>query len=498
MRVRALLALTAATFAAGAANARPQSGAPVVTSPGRVVQVGTGRGEMISLPAAMSDLFVADPAIADVQVRSPTQIYVFGKKPGETTVSATTKAGRVVFAATVRVGNNYDSLGAMLKLAMPDADIVATPMNGLVLLTGTVGGPADVAEAERLVQAFVGETTKVVSRLKTAVPLQVSLQVRVAEVRRNFIKNVGVNLTSLDRTGGFLFGIAGGRSAGTITPNGAGTSYTFNAGQQRSTLGLAGSLLGLDLLAAIDLGETTGQVSTLQNTNLLALSGETATFLAGGELPIPIAQALGTVSIEYKPFGVSLAYTPTVLSDGRISLRVRPEVSELDYSNAVTFSGTRIPGLVTRRAETTAELGSGESIMIGGLMNNSHSSTADKTPGLSNIPILGALFRSNNWQRNETELVIIITPYLVKPMASPAQVALPTDGYRSATDLGRVLLGQNESGRTGETRPIPTVAQPTAAAPVIGAVAPAAPIAAPTPEKGRKGKNALPAPGFSN
>jgi pilus assembly protein CpaC len=516
MRIRASLALGAAVPLALATTLLASTGAdaqvgrrngasPAATASAsvgnRTVQVNTGRGQLVTLSAPMTDLFVADPQIADVQVRSATQLYVFGKKPGETTVSATSRSGQVVFSATVRVGNNYDSIGAMLGLAMPDAQVVATPMNGLVLLTGTVAGPADAAEAERLVQAYVGEATKVISRLKTATPLQVSLQVRVAEVRRGFFKNVGVNLTSLDRSGGFLFGVASGRNPGSITPGANGTGYSFTQGTQRSTLGLAGSLLGLDILGAIDLGETTGQVSTLQNTNLLALSGETATFLAGGEFPIPIAQALGTVSIEYKPYGVSLAYTPTVLSDGRISIRVRPEVSELDFANAVTLGGTRIPGLVTRRAETTAELGSGESIMIGGLMSNSHNSSIDKTPGLGNIPILGALFRSNSWQRNETELVIIITPYLVKPMGSPRDVALPTDGYKAATDLGRVLLGQNEAGQTGAVRPIPTVALPTAPAPTIGAVMPARPIAtrstvaAPAPGRG---KGALPTPGFSN
>jgi len=511
MRSRATLALAAAaTLVAAPATAqvRRNAGASpaVAATPSRVVQVNTGRGQLVTLSAPMTDLFVADPQVADVQVRSSTQLYVFGKKPGETTVSATTRGGQVAFSATVRVGNNYDSIGSMLRLAMPDSEVVATPMNGLVLLTGTVAAPADAAEAERLVQAFVGENTKVLSRLKTATPLQVSLQVRVAEVRRGFLKTVGVNLGSVDATGGFKFGIAQGVSNRPQFIPGAPLATGFTEGDGHSlipqsatgsTLGFAGRLLGLDILGAIDLGETTGQVSTLQNTNLLALSGETATFLAGGEIPIPLAQALGTVSIEFKQYGVSLAYTPTVLSDGRISLRVRPEVSELDYTNAITLSGTRVPGLITRRAETTAELGSGESIMIGGLMSNSHNNTIDKTPGLANIPIIGALFRSNSWQRNESELVIIITPYLVKPMASPRQVALPTDGYRSATDLGRLALGQNETGQSGARRPIPTVAAPTAPAPVIGAVAPTPARATETASAGGR-KGTLPTPGFSN
>jgi len=455
----------------------------------------------------MTDLFIADPAVADVQVRSPTQLYIFGKKTGETTVSATARGGQVVFLSTVRVGTNIDTVGQMLTLAMPESRITATPMNGLVLLTGTVATPADAAEAERLTQAFVGEGTKVLSRLKTATPLQVSLQVRVAEVRRGFLKSVGVNLSSLDRTGGFLFGLASGRSPGTITPSATGTSYTFTPGSERTTFGLAGSLLGLDLLSALDLGETNGQISTLQNTSLLALSGETATFLAGGEFPIPIAQALGTVSVEYKPYGVGLAYTPTVLADGRISLRVRPEVSELDYANAVTLSGTRIPGVITRRAETTAELGSGESIVIGGLLSNKHSNNLNRTPGLGSLPILGQLFRSQSWQRDETELVIVITPYLVRPIGNPGDVHLPTDGYKAATDLARLAFGQNEAGESGGRRPVPTVATPSAPSPTIGAAAPVPaaglPVAAPAsprpvaPAPAPRTARALPTPGFS-
>ncbi|WP_375404165.1 type II and III secretion system protein family protein [uncultured Sphingomonas sp.] len=501
---RPLAAIMAAALLVGAipggAQTLARHSASAVSAGATVVQIATGRGRLITLAQPMSDLFVADENVADVQVRSPTQIYVYGKKPGETTVSATTKGGQVVFAATVRIGNNFDSLGGMLAMAMPDAKITATPMNGLVLLTGTVAAPEDAAEAERLVQAFVGETTKVLSRLKTATPLQVNLQVRIAEVSRSFVKNVGVNLTSLDRSGGFLFGIGSGRTPGTITPGANGTAFQFQNGASRTTLGLAGNLLGLDLLAAIDLGETIGQVTTLANPNLTALSGETATFLAGGEFPIPISQGLGAVSVEYKQYGVSLAYTPTVLSDGRISLRVRPEVSQLTSEGSVQLSGTTIPGLTTRRAETTLELGSGQSMMIGGLLQNSHNNSVDKTPGLGSIPIIGALFRSNAFRRSETELVIIITPYLVKPVNNAADIALPTDGYQAASDVQQVLLGKIDGGYGGGRRPVPTVAGP-GVPPTIGAAAPAMPL--PTADRPRPATRSRPgkrdvAPGFSN
>ena len=457
---------------AGLLIAQPNAGiaqSTVASPKAGLVRINTGRGQLVTLSHPMTDLFVADPTVADVQVRSPTQLYVFGKKPGETTISATARSGAVVYASTVQIGNNLDSIGQMLGLAMPEARIVATPMNGMVLLTGTVAAPEDAAEAERLVQGFVGDTTKVLSRLRTATPLQVNLQVRFAEVNRSYLKQVGVNIASFDGTGGFKFGVGQGRSfypnyapnGGLFTGGGGGGTSSqgttsITNGAAGATLGLAGKILGLNLLGAIDLGETIGQVTTLANPNLTALSGETGTFLAGGEIPIPLAQALGTISVEYKQYGVSLAYTPTVLSDGRISLRVRPEVSQLDYSNAISLSGTRVPGLTTRRAETTIELGSGQSMMIGGLLQNSQNNSVNKTPFLSDIPILGALFRSNSFQRNETELVIIITPYLVKPVNDARDVALPTDGYRAAGDAERILLGTLSSGVTGAQRPVPT------------------------------------------
>ena len=198
-----LVALLAVAGTAPSAPASAQRGGSQA-APTAMVQVNIGRGRLVTLSRPMSDLFVADDTIADVQVRSPTQLYIFGKKTGETTISATAKGGAIVYSSTVRVGKNLDSIQQMLSLAMPDAQVVATPMNGLVLLTGTVAAPDDAAEAERLVQAFVGDQTKVLSRLKTATPLQVNLQVRVAEVSRSFVKTIGVNLTSRG-SGNFLF-----------------------------------------------------------------------------------------------------------------------------------------------------------------------------------------------------------------------------------------------------------------------------------------------------
>ncbi|TKW73999.1 MAG: type II and III secretion system protein family protein, partial [Staphylococcus hominis] len=412
-----LLPLAAALAASAIATA--PAPATAQTAAGRVLQINTGRGELITLASPMSDLFIADDKIADVQVRSPTRLYIFGKAAGETNISATNRAGKVVWSSVVRVGTNLESVGDMLRVALPDSQITVTPMNGLMLLTGAVRSPEDASEAERLAQAFVGDSTKVLSRLKVATPLQVNLQVRFAEVSRSFLKQINVRFTGNDVAqpagGAFFNGVAG--NAGTITGDGSGgILFGFLPGATRTSLSLGGRLLGTNILGALDVGETIGQVTTLANPNLTALSGETGNFLAGGEFPIPINQGLGAVSVEYKSYGIGLTYSPTVLSDGRISLRVRPEVSQLSDAGSVQISGTTIPALTTRRAETTVELGSGQSFMIAGLLQNNHQNSIDKTPFLGDLPIIGALFRSNRFTRSETELVIIVTPYLVKPV----------------------------------------------------------------------------------
>jgi pilus assembly protein CpaC len=419
------------------------------------VVLSVGSGNMLHLPRPISGMFIASDAVADVQIKSPTQLYVFGKAPGETTIYATDRSGGVVWSATVRVGNGLASVDAMLKLAMPEAHITATPIGGMVLLTGLVGSPKDIEEAQRLTETFTAGG-QVLNRLRLATPLQVTLQVRIAEVSRDLVKSFGTNLLSQDTTGGFHFGLGRGNP-------GSFADKTFAVKPGLSALGVEGHLLGLDLLGTLDLGETDGSVVTLAEPNLTALSGETATFLAGGEIPIPISQGLGAVSVEYKQYGITLSFTPTVLSNGRIALRVKPEVSQLSSAGSVSSGGFTIPGLTTRRVETTVELGSGQSFMIGGLLNNNTNNTVDRTPGLGNLPILGALFRSNNFRRQQTELVVVVTPYLVKPVDA-SQIVLPTDGYRAPKDLDRIFNAPGARGADNVRRPMPTVA-PAAAPP---------------------------------
>ena len=481
----AVLALNVGMLAASPAAAQN----PPAVTPAEMITLSVGRGSMVRLDTPMTDLFVASDAIADVQVRSSTQLYIFGKAKGETTVYATDKSGRVVFSANVRVGNNLSSVDDLLRVTMPEAAIQVTPMNGIVLLTGTVAAPSDIEEASRLVQAFVGEETKVISRLRTATPLQVNLHVKIVEVSREFVKAVGVNfLAGNGATTGFNFAAAQGEGIDLDT-------LKANRPTTGSVYRLAGKFLGLDIVSALTLAENDGLATTLAEPNLTALSGETASFLAGGEIPIPVPQMDGAITIEYKQYGVSLAFTPYVLSDGRISMRVRPEVSKLAPS-AVTLTGYSIPGLTTRRAETTVELGSGQSFVIAGLLNSSTENSINKTPFLGDLPILGALFRSNNFRRNQTELMIVITPYLVKPV-SANKIMYPTDGYRNPSDVERIIEGQSFSGHSGPPiRPMPRVGPPRTIAPSAGVVtSQAAPQGSGRPAPSTKAASAR--PGFS-
>lgn len=445
-----------------------------VTHPTNDIAIAIGRGQLINLPGTMKDVFVAEEKIADVQVKSNHQLYIYGRGSGETTIYASNAVGQVIWSANVRVGSNIDSVDQMLKVAMPDSKVnVSTIGANTLLLTGTVHAPEDAAEAQRLVLAYMGKDTNVITRLRTATPLQVNLQVRIAEVSRSLTKTIGSNLSTISSSsGGIQFGMARGSNQGTISnPQGivastaatgtitpAPTMYNFASNLANTTaIALGGKFLGLDILGSLDLGEQVGLVTTLAQPNLTALSGETGEFLAGGEFPIPISSGLGTVSIEYKKYGVSLSYTPTVLSDGRISLRVRPEVSELSSEGAVNLNGYSIPALTMRRAETSVELGSGQSMMIAGLLSNNANHTIQKLPGVGDIPMLGSLFKSTNFQKGETELVIVITPYLVRPV-NDGDIKLPTDGMQTPDDIQHIWGNMMTDGKSGAKRPGPTVA----------------------------------------
>lgn len=501
---------------AQAAAFRPASiGALTVGTqrPAHEVLLSTGEGELVTLPVAVASVWTSNPDVADVYVDNARQIHLFGKAAGQATVFASTGSGAVAYAARIRVGQNISSLDRLLKLAMPDAEVKVTVIGQFAMLTGTVAAPEDSAEAAKLVLVALNpgmkpseaDTAKIgiINRLRTAVPLQVNLQVRIAEVSRSLARQIGNNFASAtSRPGGFQYAIGQGSTnpiSNQISRNGLGvgevpkyyatdpTSISpsaplgtikqydatgLGALATATTLALQTHFLGLDIISALNLGEQVGLVTTLAQPNLTAVSGETAEFLVGGEFPIPMSQGLGAISIDYKKYGVSLSYTPTVLADGRISLRVRPEVSELSAQGAVTLNGFTVPALTVRRAETTVELGSGQSFMIAGLLSNNAANTIQKMPGAGDLPILGALFKSTNFQKSETELVIVITPYLVTPV-NDRDIKLPTDAVKSPTIIQEVLGNMASDGASQATRPLPTSQPAPAIVPRVGAEDPA-------------------------
>jgi pilus assembly protein CpaC len=464
------LAIGLTAVAAPAQAAQPKAYASGAYRPSTQVLLNVGEGQMVNLPRAVASVWTSNPKVADVYVNSKRQINLFGKDQGEATIIATAADGSVVYGAKVRVNQNISDINDILHQAMPDANLNVRTVGQVAVINGTVASPEDAAQAEMLVKAALNPGIDIskadatlnivpVSRVKVATPLQVTLKVKVAEVSRDLLKQVGVNLLSRDPTSGFQFGIGQG-NAGTFGSAASGSTAavpkSFNIANAGTTLGAAGHLLGLDLLSTLNLAETDGLVTILAEPTLTARSGETASFLAGGEFPIPVSQSLGAVTIEYKQYGVGLAFTPIVLEDGRISMRVRPEVSELSDAGSVTLNNYVVPALTTRRAETTVELGSGQSFMIAGLLRNTNSNTLNKAPLLGDLPILGALFRSTKFRRQETELVIIVTPYLVRPVSG--RLALPTDGYRATTDAEQVLEGQSYKGVSGPRARVPAPA----------------------------------------
>ena len=353
------------------AGAQPKAYTSGTYRPSSQVLLSVGEGQMVNLPRSVSSVWTSNPEVADVYVNGPRQMNMFGKKAGEATVIATAADGSVVYGANVHVNQNISSINEILHQAMPDADIHVTNVGQVAVINGTVASPDDAAQAEMLVKAALNPGIDVssataplsivpVSRLKVATPLQVMLKVRVAEMNRSLVKQFGVNLLSKDKTGGTLFDIGRGTpgrstqpgrwiltgsSAGRLTPGAVRSGRNDRRLQSAAggtTLGLFGKILGLDMLGTLDLLENDGVVTTLAEPNLTALSGETASFLAGGEFPIPISQSLGAVTIEYKQYGVGLAFTPIVLADGRISMRVRPEVSQL--SDAGSRHAQRLHG----------------------------------------------------------------------------------------------------------------------------------------------------------
>ena len=391
-----------------------------VAMQGGAIELELGKGTLVRLRQPAATVFIANPDTADIQVKSPSLIYVFAKAPGETTLYAVDENERPIYSGMVRVTANLSRLHAGLQTLLPDEAIAVTALDGAIVLSGSVSSAAHAEDARALAQVFAQQSKLgiVVNRLSVTSASQVNLRVRIVEIGRNTLREFGINWNSVLKSSRFAFGLLTGNPV----------TQADNLVRNTATLSFTNGASNVD--AIIDALGQEGLVTVLAEPNLTSLSGQTASFLAGGEFPIPIAeqQAQGapTVTIVFKKFGVSLDFTPTILDGRRINLHVRPEVSQLTDVGAVQLGTFNVSALSVRRAETTVELGSGESFVIAGLLENDTKLDVSKILGLGDIPILGPLFRSDRFKRNETELAIIVTPYLVRPAPAVA-LAVPTD-----------------------------------------------------------------------
>jgi len=430
--------------------------------PNRRIKLGLNKGVIVQLDTDARDVLVSNPKVVDAVVRSPRRIFLLGMAPGTTNAFFFDAQGRQILSIEISVQRDLSDLSSLIHSSLPNTNIHVTGANDGVVLTGTVSSAAEAAKAQDIANRFVDDDKKVVNMIAVKAHEQVMLKVRVAEMTRTVAKQFGINLATASFPGGVPiaastgnnFGLLGralsdlsGGKFGQVCTSGAnpmsGSPCTVHPNN------VEGQLKAL---------EEIGLVHTLAEPNLTAVSGETAKFLAGGEFPVPASRDRdGNVTVTFKQFGVGLSFTPVVLSEGRISLQVSTEVSELTNAGAFTLGGSsttdpttgavtttaglNIPALSVRRAETTVELPSGGSFAIAGLMQHTTKQVLDQFPGLGSMPILGALFRSRDFQNNETELVVLISAYLVTPTAQ-TKYASPTDGFVPAGDLQTILMGR--------------------------------------------------------
>ena len=389
--------------------------------------VSAGTAQVLNLGKAVTNVFVADPNVADVDVLSPTQIVVHGNQLGRTNIFGLGSGGDVVFAIDVDTVPNADAAQAKLQAASPGTLAKVSQRSGTLVTEGEVkdvGEAIDVAVVNEALQKTQAPT---VNATTIAGSQQVNIRVRFAEVSRNDVFNLGVNWEALADTGDFLFGLSSGNFLSSVGDLAAREVAGLN-GEQFGRVDFTGDFGDVSIDAFIDALQREGIVNVLAEPNLTSVNGEPANFLAGGEIPILVPGGAGgeTVTINYKPFGVSLDFIPTLLPGERINLRVRPEVSSISQAGAVVLDGFSVPAFTVRRAETTIELASGQTFAIAGLFQRDLATDTDKFPVLGDVPVLGQLFRSQRFKRYETELVILITPYLVKP-TSNRNIALPND-----------------------------------------------------------------------
>lgn len=458
MRGYSLFATTTAlclTLIAAPSSAQPQNTSHTVTPLAAVqtaeaLDLALNKSQVLRTGETVSRIAVGNPDIVDAVPLTDRSFYVLGKSLGTTNVSVYGAGGKLLAVIDVVVGIDLEGIKSSLHEVLPDSRIEVRAVNDAIALSGTLDSAAKVNRAVEIARHFAGgkddkgdKGDKVINDLRVNGSQQVMLQVKVAEMQRNYTKAMGFKLFST---------LGHGNQTGfAIT---SGTTNSFDPLSLTPYTAALGQFIGgsFSIGEIVDLLETKGAVKILAEPNLTAMSGDTANFLAGGEFPVPVAQTLNgsvpTVTVEFKPFGVSLAFTPTVLDKDVISLIVAPEVSQIDRTNSVTFAGFTIPGISTRRAKTSVELRDGQSFAIAGLLSSDFTDTLNGIPGMMDIPILGALARSSAYQRNETELVIIITPHLVQPVAAGGLLA-PTDSFVPPSDAQMFLMGRSENPDSG-------------------------------------------------
>jgi len=420
----------------------------------RFMTLGIGKSIVIDLPRDVKDVLVADPKIATAVVRSAQRAYIIGAAVGQTNIVFFDSTGQQIAAYDIAVTRDLNGIRAAFKQIIPNSSITVEGLGQGVVLSGTAGSPAEAQQAQDIAIRLVGDEKNVVNNITIRSRDQVMLKVVVAEVQRDIIKQLGVDLSA-------------NLSYGTAVVNFNNTNpFNANGGPLvpgNSVVGGFGNTTvnGVSVpsvQATLRAMESAGVVRTLAEPNLTAISGEAANFLAGGEFPVPGAPDCSVSpcrqTIQFKKFGIALGFTPVVLSGGRISMRVATEVSELSQENSISIGGTTIPGLKTRRADTTLEIPSGGSMVMAGLIKQQTKQSISGLPGLTQVPVLGTLFRSRDYVNNNTELMILVTPYVVRAVAQK-DLSRPDDGFAEASDPQADLLGNINRiyGAPGRTQP---------------------------------------------
>ncbi len=416
--------------AAPAARTAPERAAPKAPSP-VIMEITVNRTRAVSLPSPVEGIVVGNEGIADVNFDAdrPRQVFVIARGVGTTDIIFTGAGGRIIHQLDVRVVTDHVGIKAALAQLLPEQDINVAVFRDTVFLTGTVRTASDSANAVVIARRFVGGDANVINMLDLRGSQQVILQVRVSEMARTVTKNFAVNNV-------FNWELGGQRIIFSTTGPGF-TDAVFATGNPLAGFGLLGK-------TQFDILEKQGLTKTLAEPTLTVLSGETATFLAGGETPIPSGvDQSGNLSITYREFGIRLEFTPVVIAGDRINLRLITEISSVDPTNTVALGqNVNIPTIISKRTETTIDLPSGGTVMIAGLIDDNMSNSISGFPFLKDIPVIGALFRSTEFTRGETELVITVTAYLAKPVGNKNALSLPTDGFEPASDIDFFLLGR--------------------------------------------------------